>query len=202
MPDEPTAPQTTTGAAPGADTTTTDNDNGNRSAASPTADQTEQQVAAAEQRAEEAAAERDQLRAALDAIQQALTPDAEGEQDPAQLAAAVAERDTQIADLTVQLRTARVELAAYQAAAAHGARADRLLNSRSFVEQLAALDPAAATFADQLGDAIRAAVEADPELYRAAPGGPPRGGAEFHGPPTTDKRPASLRDAIAARLGG
>ncbi|MDT0346765.1 hypothetical protein [Streptomyces litchfieldiae] len=200
MPDDTIAADSTaTGTGTTPDTiNNTATDTGGR----PAADPNDPKLAAAEQRAEETAEERDQLRAALDAVQKALNPDAEGEQDPAALAAAVEQRDAQIADLTVQLRTARVELAAYQAAAGMGARADRLLNSRAFVEQLARLDPAAATFADQLGDAIKAAVEGDPELYRAGPGGPPRGGAEFNGPPAGDKRPATLHDAIAARMSG
>ncbi|WAU09943.1 hypothetical protein [Streptomyces nigrescens] len=85
-----------------------------------------QQLAEATTRAEQAATERDELRAALDAVNKALNPDAEGEQDPTKLAAAVADRDKQLADSATELRTARVELAAYKAAGEQGARADRL----------------------------------------------------------------------------
>ncbi|MEK2473826.1 hypothetical protein [Streptomyces noursei] len=163
---------------------------------------TEQQLADATVRAEQAAAERDELRAALDAVTKALNPNGDqGEQDPAALAATVAERDKQLDQTGAELRTARVELAAYKAAADHGARADRLLNSRSFLDAVAALDPADGKFDEQLVAAIRAAVEADPDLYRATPAVPGRGGAEFNGAPAAPTKPATLRDAIAARLG-
>ncbi|MEW2573644.1 hypothetical protein [Streptomyces sp. NPDC047070] len=166
-------------------------------------EQTAQQLADATARADEATAERDQLRAALDAVNKALNPDsAEAEQDPAKLAAAVADRDKQLGDLSSQLRTAQVELAAYKAAGKEGARADRLLNSRSFVDAVAKLDPAGDKFDEQLLAAIKTAVDADPDLYRATPAAPPRGGGEFNGAPAGDRKPASLHDAIAARMGG
>ncbi|MCX4824240.1 hypothetical protein OG883_31165 [Streptomyces sp. NBC_01142] len=115
--------------------------------------------------------------------------------DPSQLT-------QQVTDLSGQLRAARTELAAYRAAGKEGANADRLLNSREFADKLAALDPKAAEFAEQLRKAITDAVATDPDLYRAASAGPARGGAEFNGPPAGDKRPATLTDAIAAKLGG
>lgn len=155
-----------------------------------------------EQRASEQSERAEQLQQALDAVQQALNPDGgQSGQDPAQLAAQVAERDKQLADLEGQLRTAQVELAAHRTAGEHGARADRLLNSRSFLDSVTGLDPSGAKFEQQLGEQIRAAVEADPDLYRAASSGPARGGAEFNGPPTSEQRPKSLQDAVAARLG-
>ncbi|MGY4988906.1 hypothetical protein [Streptomyces nigrescens] len=163
----------------------------------------EQQLVEARQRATEQSERAEQLQAALDAVHQALNPDGgEGGQDPAQLAAQVADRDKQLADVGAQLRTAQVELAAHRAADEHGARADRLLNSRAFLDSVAALDPSGPKFEQQLGAAIKGAVDADPDLYRAAPGGPPRGGAEFNGPPSADQRPKSLHDAVAARLAG
>ncbi|MFB8415437.1 hypothetical protein ACFT43_05020 [Streptomyces albidoflavus] len=119
----------------------------------------------------------------------------DGPPDPAKLT-------EQVADLSGQLRAARSELAAYRAAGAEGANAPRLLNSRSFADKLAALDPAAEGFDDQLKKLITDEVATDPDLYRAAPAGPPRGGAEFHGAPAGDRKPATLTDAIAARLGG
>ncbi|MGW2541087.1 hypothetical protein ACWC5I_09470 [Kitasatospora sp. NPDC001574] len=163
----------------------------------PTADQ----LADAQRQATEAAEQRDTLQAALDAINKAINPDAVGaESDPAQLAAAVADRDRQLAELGAQLRTARVELAAHQAAEAAGARPDRLLNSRSFAAAVADLDPTDAKFGELLAAAIAAAVEADPELYRAAGAPPARSGGEFRGAPTTRTEPASLLEAISARL--
>ncbi|MGW1277979.1 hypothetical protein ACWD4V_13645 [Streptomyces tsukubensis] len=196
---DPSAPPAPTG-EPGANPPSTDP---GAPPAPPAADPAaEQQLVAAQQQATEAAEQRDQLQAALDAVNKALNPDgAEAEQDPAKLAAAVADRDKQLGDLSAELRTARVELAAYRTAGEQGARADRLLNSRSFLSAISELDPADETFAASLGAAITTAVEGDPDLYRAAPTGAPRGGAEFDGAPTGDRRPASLRDAIAARFG-
>ncbi|MFG3118693.1 hypothetical protein ACGF4C_30520 [Streptomyces sp. NPDC048197] len=164
----------------------------------------EQQLAEAKQRATEQSERAEQLQTALDAVHQALNPDGNGEggQDPAQLAAAVAERDQQLAQVAAELRTAQVELAAHRAAGEHGARADRLLNSRAFADSVAGLDPSAPKFGEQLAEQIRTAVEADPDLYRAAPAGPAKGGAEFNGPPAADKRPKTLHDAVAAHLGG
>ncbi|MER6360092.1 hypothetical protein [Kitasatospora sp. NPDC001527] len=163
---------------------------------------TSEQLAEAQQQATDAAAQRDQLQAALDAINKAINPDAGAgaDSDPAQLAAAVADRDRQLAELGAQLRTARVELAAHQAAEAAGARPDRLLNSRSFASAVADLDPADPKFGERLTAAITAAVDADPDLYRAAGAPPARSGGEFRGAPTTRTEPASLLEAISARL--
>ncbi|WP_371677918.1 hypothetical protein [Streptomyces sp. NBC_01276] len=163
----------------------------------------EQQLADATSRAEQAAAERDELRAALDAVTRALNPNGgDAEQDPAALAAAVAERDRLLAENASALRSARVELAVARVAGDQGARGDRLLNSRSFLASVADLDPTDTGFDAALTAAITGAVDADPDLYRAAPAGPARGGGEFNGAPTGERRPASLHDAIAARLGG
>lgn len=164
---------------------------------------TEQPLAESTRRADKATAERDQLRAALDAVNKALNPNSEqSEQDPVALAAAVSDRDKQLNQVAAELRTARVELAAYQTAGVHGARADRLLNSRAFVDAVAALDPADAKFGEQLTAAIKSAVDADPDLYRTTPSGPQRGGAEFNGAPSGERRAASLHDAVAARMSG
>ncbi|MEV6395584.1 hypothetical protein AB0M39_12530 [Streptomyces sp. NPDC051907] len=160
----------------------------------------EQQLADANTRAEQAATERDELRAALDAVTRALNPNGgEAEQDPAALAAAVAERDRLLSENATALRSARVELAVARGAADQGARGDRLLNSRSFLASVAGLDPLDSGFGDKLTAAIKAAVDADPDLYRAA-STPPRGGGEFNGPPAGERRASTLHDAIAARM--
>ncbi|MET3984210.1 hypothetical protein [Streptomyces sp. PvR034] len=199
MPENTVAPGTAT--PPAGDPTTPPNPApGAPPAAAPGA---EQQLAEATTRAEQAAAERDELRSALDAVTKALNPNGgEAEQDPAKLAAAVAERDRLLADHAAELRSARVELAVARAAADQGARGDRLLNSRSFLASVADLDPTAAEFDSKLAAAITAAVTADPDIYRAGPSGPPRGGAEFNGAPVGDRRAATLHDAIAARMSG
>ncbi|MFD5874100.1 hypothetical protein [Streptomyces sp. NPDC060322] len=170
-------------------------------AAPPAADPAaEQQIAEATTRAEQAAAERDELRVALDAVTKALNPGGATEQDPAALAAAVAERDRLLSEHASELRSARVELAIARVAADQGARGDRLLNSRSFLASVADLDPLDSKFGDKLTAAIKATVDADPDLYRATPSGPPRGGGEFNGPPAGERRATTLHDAVAARL--
>lgn len=89
-------------------------------------------------------------------------------------------------ELTQQLTTAQaqarqtaVELAVYRTAAAAGADADALLDSRTFADSLAGIDPAdtAAVIV-----AVKAAVTANPRLG-AKPTGPQVGGSEFNGAP-------------------
>lgn len=115
--------------------------------------------------------------------------------DPAQLT-------QQLAAEQAKARGVAVELAAYKAAQTEQVRADRLLNARSFTDRLAALDPAADDFGDQLKAAIKAEVATDPDLYKARPAGAVKGGADFGGTGPTPKKPATLHDAIAARLSG
>ncbi|KAA6220637.1 hypothetical protein CP973_00265 [Streptomyces albofaciens JCM 4342] len=155
----------------------------------------EQRVSAAEQAAQQAATERDDLLAALRKV---LDPEgADGEADPARLAEqAAAERD----QARAEARQLRVELAAHQAAHTAGADPARLLDSRTVAQQLADLDPDDKAFGDKLAEVIKTAVEAAPHLRAAAPG-PAKGGADFTGT-TPERRPATLHDAIAARLGG
>ncbi|MFH8403742.1 hypothetical protein ACH4FX_03065 [Streptomyces sp. NPDC018019] len=147
--------------------------------AAPAADPAaEQRVSAAEQAAQQAAAERDNLLAALRKV---LDPDgADGEADPARLAEqAAAERD----QARAEARQLRVELAAHQAAHTAGADPARLLDSRTVEKQLADLDPDDKAFGDRLAEVIKTAVEASPHL-RATGAGPVRAGAEFSGPPS------------------
>ncbi|WP_326698037.1 hypothetical protein OG909_12205 [Streptomyces sp. NBC_01754] len=115
--------------------------------------------------------------------------------DPAQLT-------QQLAAEQAKARGVAVELAAYKAAQTEQVRADRLLNSRTFTDRLAALDPAADDFGDQLKAAIKAEVTTDPDLYKTRPAGAVKGGADFSGTGPAPKKPANLHDAIAARLSG
>lgn len=87
-------------------------------------------------------------------------------------------------ELTQQLTTAQaqarqtaVELAVYRTAAAAGADADALLDSRTFADSLADVDP---TDAAAVTAAIKAAVAANPRLG-TRPAGPTIGGSEFTG---------------------
>lgn len=106
----------------------------------------------------------------------------------------------QLATSQKQARETAVHLAAYKAAQVENARADRLLNSRSFTDRLAGLDPAAADFGEQVKAAIKAEVDTDPDLYKARPAGAVKGGADFSGGGPADKKPTDLNAAIAARL--
>ncbi|WP_032769822.1 hypothetical protein [Streptomyces sp. CNS654] len=106
----------------------------------------------------------------------------------------------QLAESQRQARQTAVHLAAYKAAQTEQARADRLLNSRTFTDRLDQLDPAAADFGEQLKAAIKAEVDTDPDLYKVRPVGAVKGGADFSGAGTGDRKPANLTDAVAARL--
>lgn len=112
-----------------------------------------------------------------------------------------AELQKQISQSQDSERQARVELAAYKAAKNHDADADALLDSRSFLDQVAKLDPAADDFASQLDAAVKASVEANPKL-KATPGGGQnngRGPAQGPQPSGNTGRPQNLREALAAR---
>lgn len=64
---------------------------------------------------------------------------------------------------------AKVELAAYKAAGKHGADPVELLERRSIVTSLEALDPAAADFATQVDALVKKAVTDNPRLLAQAP---------------------------------
>ncbi|MDX3841740.1 hypothetical protein [Streptomyces europaeiscabiei] len=102
-----------------------------------------------------------------------------------------------ITDSQTAARTAAVQSAVYRTAAAAGADPVALLDSQTAMTALAAVDPNDAT---AVTAAITAAVTANPRLALTPASGPTRGGAEFNGPPTGDRKPATLADAIAARF--
>lgn len=111
--------------------------------------------------------------------------------DPAQLT-------QQLAAEQAKARQTAVELAVYRTAPAAGANPDALLDSRAFADAVATLDP---TDTDAITAAVKAAITANPRLAgQQAPAGPARGGAEFNGPPAADRKPATLEQAIAARM--
>jgi hypothetical protein len=105
-------------------------------------------------------------------------------------------------------RETAVELAVFRAATAAQVNGNALLDSRSFVATLSGLDPAAADFGQRVGDAITAAVEANPgwKLAASAPAAPvppappavPRSGT---GPVTgVPDGPRQLTEADVARM--
>lgn len=67
----------------------------------------------------------------------------------------------QLTEQTQAAKQAQLELAVYKAASSHGADADALLDSRSFLEKVADLDP---TNTDELNAAIKDVVENNPRL--------------------------------------
>lgn len=75
----------------------------------------------------------------------------------------------QVSDEQAKAREAAVQLAVYRNAGEHGANPDALLDSASFLRSLSEVDP---TDAEAVGEAIKAAVEANPRL--AADGSKPR----------------------------
>ncbi|MFF0860906.1 hypothetical protein ACFYUV_04035 [Nonomuraea sp. NPDC003560] len=113
--------------------------------------------------------------------------------DPEQLA-------SQIGNLTSENKSLKVELAVHRAAAKVGANPMALTDSRSFLAQLDKLDPSADGFDAKLRDAIKKAVEDNPQ-YRVDGQAPAqRGGTEPSGRPGTTGKAANLTDAITARL--
>ncbi|MGW7514788.1 hypothetical protein ACWGJ2_04270 [Streptomyces sp. NPDC054796] len=86
----------------------------------------------------------------------------------------------QLSTAQEQARSTAVELAVYRTAREAGGDPDALLDSRQFADAVAELDP---TDTAAVRAAVEAAVAANPKLA-AQPAGPPRGGAEFGGPPS------------------
>ncbi|MFB7461709.1 hypothetical protein [Streptomyces sp. NPDC056188] len=91
-------------------------------------------------------------------------------------------------------RQLAIQSAVIAAAPTAGADIARLLDSQAAMTALSAVDPANPEAVKQ---AITAALTAHPHLAA----GPARGGGEF-GAPRGDRTPATLHDAIAAKLGG
>lgn len=112
--------------------------------------------------------------------------------DPAQLA-------SQIGDLTSDNKSLKTELAVFKAAAKVGADAGKLTDSRSFLATLDKLDPTADGFDAKLRDAIKAAVDDNPQ-YRIGQAPAASGGTEPSGRPGASGKPANLTDAITARM--
>ncbi|OUC99324.1 hypothetical protein [Streptosporangium minutum] len=122
-----------------------------------------------------------------------LVKDGDQPADPAQLA-------QQIGDLSGQNKSLTVELAVYKAAAKVGADAGKLTDSRAFLAQLDKLDPTADGFDAKLRDAIKKAVEDNPQYRTDGQAPAPRGGSEPPGRPGTAGKAANLTDAITAKL--
>lgn len=104
----------------------------------------------------------------------------DGKPDPAKLA-------EQLTAAQQQGKQAAVELAVYRAAAAAGANADLLLDSRAFMAKTGGLDPASADFAEQVKQFATDAVTANPTLAVV----PPKNDEPPADPPPAPQLPAS-----------
>lgn len=106
---------------------------------------------------------------------------------PEQLAEQLAEAQTRTKVSDDRARQTQVELAVYKTAGIHGGDPDALLDSRSFANAIAELDPAAADFGGQVGKAVKAAVDGNAKLAAkvpaAEPAPTPAGGAPMDGAP-------------------
>lgn len=92
---------------------------------------------------------------------------------------------------------ARIELHVYKTAARLGADADQLLDSRSFAEEIDAIDPNldAQAFAAAVEQTIQAALERNPSLRSRGPGrsGGDLGGGSGHQAPTLEQEIAQAK---------
>ncbi|WP_052071026.1 hypothetical protein [Rhodococcoides fascians] len=104
--------------------------------------------------------------------------------DPADLVTAATAKAEQAEALAqsraAEARAAQVELALYRAADQANADSSALLDSRSFLAEVADLDPSASDFADQVTAAVTAAVDKNPKFRKANPRpAVPRSGADL-----------------------
>ena len=102
---------------------------------------------------------------------------------PEELAKQLAEEQNRTKASDDRARQTQVELAVYKTAGKHGGDPDALLDSRSFANAIAKLDPAADDFADQIGKAVKTAVDGNSKLAAKAPKQEPApaGGAPMDG---------------------
>ena len=96
--------------------------------------------------------------------------------------AAVAQRDATIRDQ-------QIEAAVLRNASRYGGNGAALADSASFMANVGKLDPASDSFADDLGDAIRGAVESGPRLGAGIPTATPgRSGADYNATPAANRQ--------------
>ncbi|MEU6033980.1 hypothetical protein ABZ801_01080 [Actinomadura sp. NPDC047616] len=126
-----------------------------------------------------------------------LITDEDDAPDPAQLT-------EQLVQAQNDARRHRVELAVYQAAGRLGADPDAILDSRSFAEAVADLDPEDEAFSARLTEHIAAALETNPRLRATPPTPPPApapapraAGGEFPGAPAPA---AAISEAALAQM--
>ncbi|MFJ6566636.1 hypothetical protein ACIQNU_04400 [Streptomyces sp. NPDC091292] len=120
---------------------------------------------------------------------------------PEQLAQQLAEEQNRTKASDDRARQREVELAVYKTAGTHGGDPDALLDSRAFANAIAKLDPSAADFDEQVGKAVKTAVESNAKLAAKAPQQKPEptpaGGAPMDGAPGSKRQ---LGDADRKRM--
>ncbi|WP_103512901.1 hypothetical protein [Streptomyces sp. SM13] len=104
---------------------------------------------------------------------------------PEELAKQLEEAQTRTKASDDRARQTQVELAVYKTAGKHGGDPDALLDSRSFANAIEKLDPSAADFDEQVGKAVKTAVDSNKKLAAKAPKQEPEptpaGGAPMDG---------------------
>ncbi|MEV4041431.1 hypothetical protein [Streptomyces sp. NPDC049744] len=98
-----------------------------------------------------------------------LETDEEKPPTPEQLAQQLEEAQTRTKASDDRARQTQVELAVYKTAGKHGGDPDALLDSRSFAKAIAKLDPNSDEFGEEVGKAIKAAVDGNSKLAAKAP---------------------------------
>ncbi|MYW34481.1 hypothetical protein [Streptomyces sp. SID2119] len=88
---------------------------------------------------------------------------------PEELAKQLDEARGETKESRAQARQTQVELAVYKTAGKHGGDPDALLDSRSFANAIAKLDPADTGFDEAVGKAVKAAVDSNKKLAAKAP---------------------------------
>ncbi|MFI7329354.1 hypothetical protein ACIBQ3_32545 [Streptomyces rubiginosohelvolus] len=88
---------------------------------------------------------------------------------PEELAKQLEEARGETKESRAQARQTQVELAVYKTAGKHGGDPDALLDSRSFANAISKLDPTAANFDEQVGKAVKTAVDSNKKLAAKAP---------------------------------
>jgi hypothetical protein len=166
--EQPTGEQTPTGEQPG----TEDTPDPRVTRANSEAARYRTERNALQQQVEQANAAQQTM---LDNIAKALGLKAEdaGEDPVAQ----VGTLTTQVQTLTSEAAQLRAELLVHTIAGEHGANPVSLLDSRTFVNTLHGLDPAADDYRTKVADAIKAAVEQNATLKAGGQVQPTRGGA-------------------------
>ncbi|MYX67367.1 hypothetical protein K388_05574 [Streptomyces sp. KhCrAH-43] len=88
---------------------------------------------------------------------------------PEELAQQLDEARGETKESRAQARQTQVELAVYKTAGRYGGDPDALIDSRAFANAISKLDPSAADFDEQVGKAVKTAVDANSKLAAKAP---------------------------------